>query len=239
MASEKRPGVMVFFDALPSLELMDIDGVGRLFLALLRYGFYGEEPDLTGPERLVWPFLQAGADRGAESYTRRSEENRLKGEYSSYKRDAKGAGQEPLSYADWLTLASHGQPELATASRGEPTKLNESEPNQSKLNESEPIVNVTSGQPVDNTTPTKDDILSFCQEKGLTMQDIDGFIRFNGERCWRKPWRDAVRLWIARERPKSTASEPPVPTRTSVTAEQHEATNRLLAWMRSQHEADD
>ncbi len=53
--------------------------VGRLFRACLQYSMTGEDPDLRGNERFIWPTLKQGIDRDKSSYEATCLKNRENG----------------------------------------------------------------------------------------------------------------------------------------------------------------
>lgn len=53
--------------------------VGRLFRACLQYSMTGEDPDLRGNERFIWPTLKQGIDRDKSSYEATCSKNRENG----------------------------------------------------------------------------------------------------------------------------------------------------------------
>lgn len=93
----ERPGIMFFFDDwLPLMELEDAS-IARLIRAALRYGRYGELPELDGTEAILWAILLPKLNRDAERYQNR----RDSGEYAVYCREAKRTDVAPLSFDDW------------------------------------------------------------------------------------------------------------------------------------------
>lgn len=53
--------------------------LGRLFRACLQYSMTGEEPDLRGNERFIWPTLKQGIDRDRAAYGAKCESNQRNG----------------------------------------------------------------------------------------------------------------------------------------------------------------
>lgn len=63
----------VFTDFASSLAPLSDAECGRLFKAMLEYAMSGQEPDLRGNERFVWPSAKASIDRDQQIYDRKAE----------------------------------------------------------------------------------------------------------------------------------------------------------------------
>ena len=63
-----REGFLVYHDLLSWLEPYGEAERGRLFTAMLQYSMTGEEPELSGNERFLWPAIKDKIDRDRESY---------------------------------------------------------------------------------------------------------------------------------------------------------------------------
>lgn len=63
----------VFTDFASSLAPLSDAECGRLFKAMLEYAMSGQEPDLRGNERFVWPSAKASIDRDQQTYDRKAE----------------------------------------------------------------------------------------------------------------------------------------------------------------------
>lgn len=71
-----RPGVMVYFDLLPVLNVLDDAQAGRLFRGILEYAQDGVVPDFSEPVLLVaWAGIQDKLDRDASKYEERCTKN--------------------------------------------------------------------------------------------------------------------------------------------------------------------
>lgn len=96
-----RPGIMIYFDIVRSLEDLDDAEVGQLFRALLEYGQTGVLPDFQDRTlRTVWRQLQARADQDAAEYSEKCQRNR----YAVYCRDTAKKGQIPLPRDEWVQI---------------------------------------------------------------------------------------------------------------------------------------
>lgn len=71
-----RPGVMVYFEVLDALAVLEDADKGRLFEGILRYGRDGEVPDFTGPLMAVWALIKHRLDRDSQRYADRCEKAR-------------------------------------------------------------------------------------------------------------------------------------------------------------------
>lgn len=96
-----RPGIMVYFDIVRSLEDLNDAEVGQLFRALLEYGQTGVLPDFQDRTlRTVWRHLQAQADQDAAKYSKKCLDSR----FAVYCREAEKKGQIPLPRDEWVQI---------------------------------------------------------------------------------------------------------------------------------------
>lgn len=94
-----RPGTMLYFDVFEDLEDYNDEEVGQLFRALLHYGLTGEIPSFADRGmKTMWRKLQSKMDRDAVAYDAAVTQR----QYAAYCKKTKKAGDEPLSYEDWL-----------------------------------------------------------------------------------------------------------------------------------------
>ena len=94
---QNKPGLMLYFDALPALEILSDEEAGRLFRALLAYGRYGELRELSGPEAVAFQMLRGRIDRDEAAYR----EKCRKTAYAAYVRESRRSGSFPLEYEAW------------------------------------------------------------------------------------------------------------------------------------------
>lgn len=77
-----KPGVMIYFNMIPSSHLPDADRL-RLYDAMMEYGRTGTEPEFDGPLGVAWdyvaPVLEKDNDRYAEVHEKRVRAARLGG----------------------------------------------------------------------------------------------------------------------------------------------------------------
>ena len=75
-----QPGVMLYFEIMPALMMLKDKQRLAVYDAIMRYGQYGEEPDLKGEAAICWGFIQSALDRDRERYERVVEARRKGGE---------------------------------------------------------------------------------------------------------------------------------------------------------------
>lgn len=94
----QKPGVMIYFDTAPALELMKDAERGKMFSAILEYGQYGTQPKFTGNLEIVWAMIKPRIDADNGRYIIAKQKNR----YATYIREAKKRDEVPLSFAEWV-----------------------------------------------------------------------------------------------------------------------------------------
>lgn len=81
-----------------ALEKLDNSDAGALFLGAMRYAQTGQEPLFENPLLLfAWALIRPAVDRDGQAY----DEKILRKKFAVYVREAKKAGQEPLSFDEW------------------------------------------------------------------------------------------------------------------------------------------
>lgn len=96
----EKPGVMIYFDIMEPLEILDLSQRGQLLTAILEYAKIGTAPDF-GTDKLLmmaWAMVQHNIDRDDESYNQII----LRRRYASYCKWEKEAGRVPASFTEWL-----------------------------------------------------------------------------------------------------------------------------------------
>ena len=71
--------ICLYLDYLPVLKTLSDHARGKLMIAMLRFAAKGEEPELTGPARYVWPVMRNQILRDREKYRLKCEQNRVNG----------------------------------------------------------------------------------------------------------------------------------------------------------------
>ena len=97
MIQDNKPGVMIYFDVLPAMEHLSYTDKGRLFEAILRYGKYHVESNLSKRTEVLWPLIRMRLDTDEIRYQNTVTRRR----YAAYVRWAKNEGKEPLDYVAW------------------------------------------------------------------------------------------------------------------------------------------
>lgn len=77
---KKQPGVMIYFEARNCLKRLDLEETGRLFLAILDYSEYRNEPDFSEENELAlcvaWDVIKPKIDADLLRYQEKCEKNR-------------------------------------------------------------------------------------------------------------------------------------------------------------------
>ena len=99
-SSGQKPGVMIYFDIMDPMEILDMEQRGQLLTAILSYSKEGTMPDFGGDKLLMmaWSMVQKSIDRDDESY----KQTILRRRYASYCNWEKDAGRVPVSFEEWL-----------------------------------------------------------------------------------------------------------------------------------------
>ena len=99
---KQKPGVMIYFDMIPVVELLSNQDAGLLFRAILQYGENGVLPELDPHLALLWPLIQQRLDCDAARY----ETTVMKRKYAAYARWERQNERQPQPYTLWLE--NHG-----------------------------------------------------------------------------------------------------------------------------------
>ncbi len=70
---KKQPGVMIYFDIRAALERLGDAEKGRLLMAYINYGEYGEVPEFEGELGMAWAFIKPKLDLDREHYEKKCE----------------------------------------------------------------------------------------------------------------------------------------------------------------------
>ena len=100
-----RPGVMIYFEVRESLKFLSLEEKGKLFDAVLEYGELGVIPEFDGMLGMAWAFMKPKLDADAERYDNAILQRR----YAVATREAKKAGQDLPSFAEWKTSLDIGR----------------------------------------------------------------------------------------------------------------------------------
>ena len=102
---KQKPGVMIYFDIIPVLDLLSNADAGILFRAILQYGENGVLPELEPNLALLWPLIQQRLDRDWDRY----QATVIKRKYAAYSRWEKKHEREPLPFAHWVEARGYEQ----------------------------------------------------------------------------------------------------------------------------------
>lgn len=92
-----KPGVMIYFEIVPVLQMLTLEEQGALFGAILEYGMDRKSPDLPEKLQVVWPLVQQRLDYDDMRYDRIVVRNN----YAAYVRWAKEKGEPALEFEQW------------------------------------------------------------------------------------------------------------------------------------------
>ena len=108
----ERPGIVVYFDAIPTLQKLSADGKACFLMAVLNYGKTGEMPDLSDLQindkiRLETLFEQTlpRMDADEAKWKRATVRN----QYAGYSSSAKRRGETPIPYDEYIDWEEHAE----------------------------------------------------------------------------------------------------------------------------------
>lgn len=85
-----KPGIMLYFDMLPMLELLTNEEAGELLIAAINFGA-GELPEITMPRvKKTWPHLKKRIEADNRAYYEKTRQ----AEYAVFARDHKGISRK-------------------------------------------------------------------------------------------------------------------------------------------------
>lgn len=95
-----KPGIMIYFDMTELLRHLSSEERGDLFLAMMEYGQYGKEPELTGKNQFLWMCIKPRLDRDDMAY----QETVLQRKYATFCRKRKKVGLSRISFDEWNAM---------------------------------------------------------------------------------------------------------------------------------------
>lgn len=120
----ERPGIILYFDTWePIMKFLPPAEFGAVVAAAIKYGHYGEVPELDGSMAFAWETARPGLDRDGNRYA----EKQIQTQYAGYCSAEARAGREPLSRSEWesrqrlLTGVDERQPTIKTTPTTTPT----------------------------------------------------------------------------------------------------------------------
>ena len=95
-----RPGIMLYFDILEPIKVLPDADKGRLLVAMLEYGKFGNVPEFDGMLALAWGFVKPKIDKDEQEYRMAV----LRRQYATVCRERKKKGEPEITFDDWLKL---------------------------------------------------------------------------------------------------------------------------------------
>jgi hypothetical protein len=208
------PYVCLYRSYYEELENFSPEERGRLLWALLEYLCTGQEPELPAPESYFWPRLRSQHQRDALHYNEVCERNRtngvkggklsarLRASKTEKHRKVEGGVQQDehcVYFEGGLQNAAMFIPVEAVA-----PKEREKEKEKEREKEKHTITECS----VCNY-PSKEEVILFCRQEGLTYVDAERFVAYYNSIGWVikgqpiKDWKAAAILWNQRERAKA------------------------------------
>lgn len=100
-----RPGIMLYFDILEPIKVLQDADKGRLLVAMLEYGKCGIVPEFDGMLALAWGFVRPKIDKDEQEYNM----SVLRRQYATVCRERKKKGEPEITFDEWLnTKDNHG-----------------------------------------------------------------------------------------------------------------------------------
>ena len=96
-----RPGIMVYFDILEPIRVLDDADKGRLLVAMLEYGRDGVVPQFEGMLALAWSFVRPKIDRDESSY----ENAKLQRKYAAFCKKRSAINLPKVPFEEWLEMS--------------------------------------------------------------------------------------------------------------------------------------
>lgn len=187
-----REYICLYFSYLDYITPLNDEERGRLLTALLTYGATGEEPDMAGNERLVFPAIRSQIDRDTEKYKNRCERNS-----ENIKNRWNGPRSDDTNVYDRIRPNTNAYETYQGKGKGE------------GKGEISPPKSPSRGRKV-FSPPTVDEVKAYCAERNNGV-DAQSFVDFYASKGWvvgkspMKDWKAAVRTW---ERSDNRGSKP-------------------------------
>ena len=105
--AKKRPGIIHYFDMYPALKQLSDEQLGKIYRASMEYGINEIVPEFSADPLLnfAWGIMRSRIDADAVSYQEKTGSSL----YSTYCREAKKKGVDPVSYNFWSELSVEAQ----------------------------------------------------------------------------------------------------------------------------------
>lgn len=227
MNENSKPGVMIYFDIMDPMEILDMEQRGQLLTAILDYAKTGTAPDFGGDKLLMmaWAMVQKSIDRDDESYNNTIKRRK----YASYCKWEKESGRAPVSFEEWCAAYENGEKPKAKETNAKQNMQAHKSAKQKKPNTTSTPTPTSSTTSTPTTTPTQkeitldDDSLSLSSRaektppavKIPTKEEVREYVEINGlyvdpdvfwtyqdKKGWQgvHDWKAELRYWHARNR---------------------------------------
>lgn len=138
-----KPGVMIYFDIIPAVQILSNEECGELFKLILLYSSNGDYIEPNGKVKLAWEFIKPSVDRDSQRY----EEVSAQARHKVYIRECKRQKKKPLDFEEWRVSIDNQQ--LSTDNQ-QITADNSSYPTSTPISTSSPMTNTNSS--IDTST---------------------------------------------------------------------------------------
>mgnify|MGYP007111661578 CR=1 FL=1 len=160
---------------------------------MLRYASTGEDPELKGNERFIWPTIRTQIDRDIANYASKCQTNRENG-----KKGGRPARNQTVAVETERFLEKPGK-----ANKNKKVNKNDKE----NTKDIYLFADKPPRSPI--LPPTVDEVQAYCLEKGYQI-DPERFVSYYEANGWMigrnkmKSWQAAVRNWAAKEKERPT-----------------------------------
>lgn len=179
---KEKSSFVLYHDIRTPLELLNDEDRGKLFMAILNYSEFGEEPDFDGALQMAFAFIKTALDRDTTAWETkravRAEAGRKGGKQNQ-------ANQAMLKFAS-ASQANQAVPVPAPVPVNNERDLCADKPPKNKSTRFIP--------------PSVDEVRAYCAERANRV-DPEKFVDFYAARGWvagkakMKDWKAAVRTW--------------------------------------------
>ena len=187
-----REYICLYFSYLDYIAPLNDEERGRLLTAILQYGATGEEPEMAGNERMVFPAIRSQIDRDAIKYGERCKRNsqnirnRWKGPRSGDESEC-----EPIqpNTNEYDRIRSNTNVYETYQGKGKGEGKGEYSPPKSPSRGRKTF-----------SPPTAEEVAAYCTERNNGV-DAQTFVDFYASKGWyvgknpMKDWKAAVRTW--------------------------------------------
>lgn len=216
----------IFADMEETLSLYSDEERGRLLSAMMAYSFRGEEPELTGVERFVWPMLRNHIDSCEE----RSEKMKANGKRSG-KTEGKpeaNESEEKQTEAKLQQTKANGSKAVAKPSKTELIQEQEQDHEQEHVHDQDH--KRTKGKRTRFVPPTPEEVQAYMLEHEGTHIQAAKFHAYWSSVGWKRQgrsmvdWKASARGWLLRDQETGYSQQQTHP----VSQPQQQTTNPFL-----------